>query len=177
MYKIDKLIKSGENLFHTNDLALLWQTANRNTLYTTIKRYTDKGILIPVQKGLYSTILLKDIDPLKLGAIVLHTYSYVSCEHVLYQSGIISQVVYAYTFVSSVSKKFTISGNQYISRRLKDECLFRNAGISEVNKVFIATTERALADTLYFDPKFHFDSNVNINLELLTKIQKEVYGK
>src|SRR3989337_2417083 len=120
MYKIDKLIKSGENLFHTNDLALLWQTANRNTLYTTIKRYTDKGILIPVQKGLY----------------------------------------------------FTISGNQYISRRLKDECLFRNAGISEVNKVFIATTERALADTLYFDPKFHFDSNVNINLELLTKIQK-----
>ena len=158
MYKIDKLIKTGENLFHTSDLALLWQITNKNTLYTTIKRYTNKGILIPVQKGLYSTIPLTQIDPLRLGAVVLHTYSYVSCEYVLYLSGIISQAVYAYTFVSTVSKKF-------------------NNGITQVNKVSIATPERAMADMLYFDPKFYFDTKADIDPKLVKRIQEEVYGK
>ncbi len=177
MYKIDKLIKTGENLFHTSDLALLWQITNKNTLYTTIKRYTNKGILIPVQKGLYSTIPLTQIDPLRLGAVVLHTYSYVSCEYVLYLSGIISQAVYAYTFVSTVSKKFTAGSYQYISRQLRNEYLFRNNGITQVNKVSIATPERAMADMLYFDPKFYFDTKADIDPKLVKRIQEEVYGK
>ena len=39
MYKIDVLLKQDQKVFHTQDLALLWGIINKNTLYTTIKRY------------------------------------------------------------------------------------------------------------------------------------------
>lgn len=52
--KLNLLLRSSQNLFHTQDLALLWAVENRNTLYTTIKRYVKKGTLIKITKGLYS---------------------------------------------------------------------------------------------------------------------------
>ena len=55
MYKIDKLLKLNRDLYHTGDLGVLWEITNKNTLYTTIKRYVQKGILIPIHKGLYAT--------------------------------------------------------------------------------------------------------------------------
>jgi len=56
MYKINKLLAAKQEVFHTNDLALLWDIRNRNTLYTTIKRYVAKGTLIPIHKGLYARV-------------------------------------------------------------------------------------------------------------------------
>ena len=90
MYRIDTLLKLKEKLFHTNDLALLWGITNKNTLYTTIKRYLQKGILIPVHKGFYSTVPIDQLDPFKLAIGYLHRFTYISCETVLIQEGIIS---------------------------------------------------------------------------------------
>src|SRR3990167_505883 len=108
MYKINELLKLQQNLFHTNDLALIWGIDNKNTLYTWIKRYIQKGILIPVQKCLYSTIPLDQLDPIRLGISLIHGFAYLSTESVLAQEGVISQAVFAITLIGSISKRFEV---------------------------------------------------------------------
>lgn len=174
MYRIDNLLKEDQKLFHTRDLALLWGIENDNTLYTTIKRYVDKNILIPVYKGFYSTIPIERIDRIKLGAAALLRYSYVSCEYILSLAGIIFQPINAISFVSSISKKFSIAGSYFLVRRLKDIYLFNETGVFMENGVRKASLERAVADILYYNPHSHFDNRQSINWQKVKKIQKEV---
>jgi hypothetical protein len=174
MYKLNELIKSGRNIFHTNDLAILWNIANKNTLYTTIKRYVQKGVLIPIFKGLYSTVPISDLNPLELGRAIIHRYTYLTTESVLAQAGIITQVTYAYTFASSLSKKATVGSFSFLFRRLKDEYLYNPAGILNKDGNFVATTERAVADMIYFNPKYHFDFSGSIDFEKVRRLQKEI---
>lgn len=174
MYKLNELIKSGRNIYHANDLAILWNIANKNTLYTTIKRYVQKGILIPIFKGLYSTVPISDLNPLELGRAIIHRYTYLTTESVLAQAGIISQVTYAYTFASSLSKKATVGSFSFLFRKLKDEYLYNPAGIINKDGNFVATTERAVADMIYFNPKYHFDFSGSIDFEKVRRLQKEI---
>lgn len=174
MYKIDKLLKLPQKIFHTQDLALLWGIDNKNTLYTTIKRYIQKGILIPIQKGFYSTVPFDQLDPVSLGIGFLHHFAYLSTESVLAQAGIIAQTTYQITLVSEVSKKFTLGGYSYLSRRLKPPFLYQTAGIENRDGKFIASPERAVADMLYFNPQYYFDAPKLIDWQRVKDIQKEV---
>lgn len=174
MYKIDVLLKQNQKLFHTADLAVLWGIDNPNTLYTTIKRYVGKGILIPVQKGLYSVIPLDELDPYFLGAAAIHSYAYVSCESVLARSSVMFQAGEAITFISSVSRRFTIAGQSYLVRKMADRFLFHDAGMTRINGVLTASLPRAVADMRYFHPKAHFDNPKVIDWKAVHTIQKEV---
>ena len=174
MYRISKLIRLDRKLFHSNDLAVLWGISNKNTLYTTIKRYARRGILVPVYKGLYSTVPIAQLNPTELGVAVIHKYAYLSTESVLAQTGIIYQATYGQTFVTSVSKKLRLGGMSFLYRKMKDECLNNPSGLTEINGVFVASTERAVADMLYFNPNYHFDMPDNIDWEKVNVIQKEV---
>lgn len=174
MYKIDILLKQDQKLFHTNDLALLWQIKNNNTLYTTIKRYVQKGILIPIHKGFYSTIPLDKIDPVRLGMGYLHTYCYFTCESILSLHGVIFQVSPYITLVSSVSKKFTLSGYSYLVRKMKDSLLYNNLGIVAQDGIAVSSLERAVADILYFNPRYHIDDRKAVNWRKVKEIQKKV---
>lgn len=158
MYKIDALLKQPQKTFHTSDLGVIWGISNANTLYTTIKRYVQKGVLIKIHKGFYSVVPASELDPLQLGISFLHRYAYVSTETVLSQGGIINQVIYPITLISSVSLKFTLNGQDYICRKLKLDRLFDSTGIEEQNGILMANTKRAVADMLYFNPKYHFDN-------------------
>lgn len=174
MYKIDKLLKLERRLFHTQDLALLWNISNKNTLYTTIARYLKKGILISIHKGFYSTIPIEQLNVNLLGVSYLHTFSYLSTETVLQHHGIISQNSQAITFISSVSKTFKVESHYYLVRQLRQAFLFNSSGIKETNGVFVATLERAVSDMLYFNPKYHFDNPKLIRWDYVTKLQKEI---
>ena len=174
MYRLNELIKSDRKTYHSNDLAVLWSISNKNTLYTTIKRYVQKGILIPIYKGLYSTVPISELDPLELGRAVIHRYTYLTTESVLAQAGIIYQATYAYTFVSSLSKKVIVGPFSFLFRQLKDEYLYNPTGIELQDGNFIATTERAVADMLYFNPKYHFDFSESIDFDNVRRIQKEI---
>lgn len=176
MYRIDKLIKADRKLFHTQDLAILWNIQNKNTLYTTVKRYLKKGILFQIHKGFYATIPADKIDPYLLGSGYLHRYTYLSCEYILAREGIIFQSTPLFTLVSSISKKFTIGINAYYSRQMKNEYLFNDLGKNYENGRLSAKPERALADLLYFNPEYYTD-NKKINWPEVKKIQKEVFGK
>ena len=175
MYKIDKLLKQEEKLFHTKDLALLWGIENENTLYTTIKRYVQKGILIPIHKGFYSTVPLEKINPFRLALGYLHRFAYVSCETVLIEEGVIFQKGCYLTLVSDVSKKFSLASYSFLVRKLKDKFLYNDVGIEEKEGIKKATLERAVADILYFNPKFYFDNPKKINWKKVREI-KEVIG-
>lgn len=174
MYRLSELIKSDRKIYHSNDLAILWGISNKNTLYTTIKRYVQKGVLIPIYKGLYSTVPLHQLNPLELGRAIIHRYTYLSTESVLAQAGVIAQVPYAYTFVSGLTKNATVGSMSFHFRKLKNEYLHNPAGVTNQNGNFVATTERAVADMLYFNPRYHFDFSENIDFEKVKRIQKEV---
>jgi predicted transcriptional regulator of viral defense system len=158
MNKLNILLKSNEKLFHTQDLALLWMVENRNTLLTTIKRYVKKGILIQIVKGFYSTVPINEIDKFELGTSLIHRYCYVSCETVLFLEGVINQVVYPITYVSSISTKIEINGILYIYRQAKPELLLNSDGILQKKGYFMATKERAISDMMYFNPKYYLDT-------------------
>jgi len=174
MYRIKQLLKLDRKLYHTGDLATLWGINNKNTLYTTIKRYTQKGILIPIYKGLYSTVPINKLDPLVLGKTIIHRYTYLSLESVLVQKGVIFQAVNSYTFVCDISKQVSINHLNFSYRQLASQFLFNLSGIEDQNGVLVATVERAVADMHYFNPKYYLDLNSEINWQEVKKIQKEV---
>jgi len=172
--KLPVLLGQSQKLFHTNDLALLWGINNKNTLYTTIKRYVKKKILIPIHKGFYATLEADKIDPLKLGIAFLHQFAYLSTETVLVKEGIIFQNIPCLTLVSAVSKQFKIGDNLYKVRQMKDEFLYQDAGIVIKNGLRQAGVERAVADLLYFNPNYHFDGAKFVDWDRVKKIQQKV---
>ena len=131
MYRISDLIKQDRKLYHSQDLAILWGISNKNTLYTTIKRYVQRGVLISIYKGLYSTVPLSQLNPLDLGKAIIHRYTYLSTESVLSHAGIIFQMTYDYTFISNLPKKVTVDSMSFLFRKLKDEYLYHPAGIED----------------------------------------------
>lgn len=176
MYRIDTLLKSDQKLYHTLDLALLWNIHNKNTLYTTIKRYIDKGVLVPIHKGFYSTLSVDQIDPVRLGVGYLHSFTYLSCESVLARHGIIFQQSDYITLVSSKSKKFTIGKKNYLVRKLSEKYLFNPIGVTSQNGIYTSSLERSVVDMLYFNRHYHFDARDKIHWKKVRDIQKEVYG-
>jgi len=174
MYRMSELLQLDRKIYHTGDLAVLWDISNKNTLYTTISRYVQKGILFPIYKGLYATVSLPLLNPLELGKAIIHRYAYLSTESVLAQAGVIFQATYAYTFVSDLPKKVNIGSMSFLFRKLKQEYLNNPVGVLNQNGIFIATTERAVADMLYFNPRYHFDVSESIDFKKVKLIQKEV---
>lgn len=174
MYRISVLLALNRTLFHTKDIALLWNITNPNTLYVTISRAVRAGVLYPIQKGLYSSVPLSNIDPFALGVALIHTYTYVSCETVLAKAGVITQHVDAMTFVSSRSKTIDCLGSRFRFRQLTDRFLYQSIGVKREGEVLWATPERALADLLYFWPSYHIDNRSEVQWKNVRMIQEEV---
>lgn len=172
--RITILARQPYPIFHTQDLARLWNIKNLNTLYTLLKRYTKKGIFYRIYKGLYSLFPLEKLDPLLLGIKALHSYAYVSTETILVEQGIITQIIFHHTLVSSCSRRFQIGPHSFISRQLSDKFLYHPAGIIEENGIMKATPERAFADLLYFNPKAYFDGMKMIDFAKVRDLQKEI---
>jgi len=172
--RFSQLAKMGLAVFHTGDLANLWQIKDLNNLHMTLKRYVDQGLLVRVYRGLYSLQPVDKLNPYLLGIKALHKYSYVSTETVLAEAGVIQQKINQITLISSISKKFALAGHSYYSRQLADKFLYNSAGVNEVNGIRKATTERAIADLLYFNPKAYLDAEKQINWSKVKQIQKGI---
>lgn len=159
--KLDILLKQPQKIYHTDDLRILWDIINPNTLHQTISRLVKRGVLIKIYKGLYSTIPISDLDPIELGSRLINRFCYLTTETVLAQKGIINQSPNKITFVSNISKKITISNNTYLYRQLNDKYLYDSSGISpQSNGVLVASVDRAKSDMLYFQSHYYFDKNI-----------------
>lgn len=174
MDKYEVLLKQDKKTFHASDLALLWDISNKSTLNTTLKRFADRGILKRIHKGFYATTDIKDLNPLDLAFSYLNTYSYLSLETILARDGVIFQDVKYTTFVSSKTRTFRLNGVAYKSRQLKDVYLNNTAGVIKVGNHFEATMERAVADILYYNPKYYFDNSKLIDFYKVKLLQKEM---
>jgi hypothetical protein len=78
------------------------------------------------------------------------------------------------TFVSDLPRKVSIGPISFLFRQLKAEYLNNPTGVMNQNGVFIAAVERAVADMLYFNPRYHFDVPESIDWDKVKLIQKEV---
>ncbi len=170
--RIALLAKKQEVIFHIDDLANLWAMNDRNTLRVTLKRYVDHKLFYRIYRGFYSFSPTAELDPLLLGAKAIHQFCYISTETILWREGYISQAPSIYTFVSMLSKQFRIGPHRFKSRKLHDRYLYQPAGLITQNGVKQATAERAIADMLYFNPRFHFDRPVP--WKKIRKLQKEI---
>jgi hypothetical protein len=128
-------------------------------------------------RGLYSIKPVSELDPLLLGAQVINDYCYLSAETILVKQGIIFQQLGYYTFIGKKTKRIKIGDYKYYCRQLKDEFLYNDIGVDKTGKYNIATLERAVADILYFNPKYHFDNPDAINFKEVKRIQSAVYNK
>jgi predicted transcriptional regulator of viral defense system len=164
----------GEEIFHAQDLANLWEISDKNTLHTTLKRYTQKGLLHRIYRGLYTIKPISEINPWELGLKIMHGYAYIGAETVLFQEGIINQSPNAITIISNKSKRIIVGQNNYHFRKLHDMYLYNPDGILIKNKFMISTVERAIADMLYFNPLIYFDNNKLINWAKVKRIQKSL---
>lgn len=169
--RLSRLFALGESLFHAGDAANLWGISNKNTLYTTLSRYVAGGFIHRVCKGLYAVKNITEIDPFLLGVKALHSSAYVSCETILYKDGILNQPPQEITLISRFSKHFSIAGRHYRSRKMRDDFLFNDAGIGIKDGVRVASLHRAIADTLYFNPRKYFDAG-NSKLINWNKVKK-----
>lgn len=174
MNKLISLFQSEQKLFHIQDLALILGISNRHNLRVTISRYIKKGILKPVHRGLYSTVPVQSIDRFKLGSFFIHKFCYVSLYSIFERHGVINQKVHSINFVSSFSKKIEFNGELFVYKQMSMQYLLNPEGVSLVNSVYEASLERAVADSIYFRLKDHFDSQNLINWDRVSEIKKIV---
>ncbi len=167
--KKQKLIQDNRDLYHTQDLSVLWGMENEASLHTTISRYVKKGFLNRIHKGFYSTKPIKDIDPVKLGLVSLRRWGYLSTESVLVSKGVIFQELKYITLISDFSKKISIAGHDYKIRKMKKDFLYNETGIK--NKK--ASLERAVADMLYYSSDYYFDNERKINWNKVEDIKNK----
>jgi predicted transcriptional regulator of viral defense system len=171
------IARLGLQVFHIDDLARIWGINNRNTLSTNLKRYVERGLLYRLYRGLYSIKPIEELEPLTLGSQAIHSYCYLSGETILAKEGIIFQQLAYFIFMGEKTKRFKIGDYQYYCRQLKDEFLYNDTGIDKTGKFNLASPERAVADILYFNPKYHFDNPDAINWDEVKRIQAVVYNK
>lgn len=156
-----ELAALGETVFHAGDLGNLWGIKKQRTLYETLSRYCRKGLLYRIHKGMYSLKNPSAIQPFLLGVKALHRYAYISCETILFDIGMINQPSREITIISSISKRYSVAGHRFRSRKLADKFLFNDYGIELRDGVRIASSARAIADMLYFYPRKHFDAPID----------------
>lgn len=171
---IVSLYKSKQTVFTVNDIALLWREQNRNNLRVRIKYFADKGDLIRLRRGIYAK---SEYDTLEV-ATKIYTPSYVSCETVLRNEGVIFQHYDTIFVISYLSRDIVLDdGTKITYRRIKHEMLLNNIGLERKKQYMIATKERALVDMVYLFGDIHFDNLRGIDWNMCRRIAQSYDSK
>lgn len=168
------LITTSKDVFTTSDLAVLWAITNKNTLWTTIKRYINDGILFRIQKGLYSKIEPNKLNPYVVGCAIGGPYSYISTETILQKYGAIMQFGSAITVASGKTKTVVVNDRKFIYRAFKPSILLNRNGITDKSGYAEASKERAMADLNYLNPKYFIDNTKAIDTAALNRLKEEI---
>lgn len=115
-----------------------------------LERYTKNGIFKRIKNGFYVSTNPK--PNLWVVANKIYRPSYISLETALSYYGIIPESVYSTTSVTpKPTRTFTIDNNVLVFRKIKQKAFTGYKPIKIATEtVFIAETEKALADYLYF---------------------------
>lgn len=157
-----ELYKSAKTVFTTKDIALLSNIKDINNLKSKIAYQVKNGKLLRVRNGLF--IKNKNYNPKEL-ATSIFTPSYISFETVLRGEEVIFQYHKAIFAASYLSREIKCDNKKIIYRKLKDEILVNNLGISIKEHYSIASRERAFLDMIYLFNDYHFDNLSKIDWE------------
>jgi predicted transcriptional regulator of viral defense system len=147
--KTIELIKVLEGLhkpFYTiSDLEKV-TSLSRDSLYVTIKRLIDRGVLEKMGSGIYR--LFTTPPSIEKVASSLYMPNYISFESALSRYGVLTLIPYTLIFATTrKSKRFTIEGRDIEFRQLKRDLFW---GYEMEGGIYIARPEKAFLDLVYF---------------------------
>jgi len=160
-------------IFRLEDIFKWFPDENRRTMIFQLSVWTKRGHLERLKRGVYKFSDYQINDILVLSDFLLP--SYVSCETALNDYGIVPDIPFAVTAVTS-AKTSSIKAGKYglfIYRHIKPELFFghREIAVDALYSYRIAVPEKALFDFLYlqsfekrFDPKNCF-KEMRLNIE------------
>lgn len=109
------------NALSTADLAVLWGIKDKNTLWTTIKRYVASGKLYKIHRGLYSKIPVDKLSDYELARAPCGNLSYVTLETILSKAGAMSQSVDPIILADQKSQTIKYGNKTIICKQLKPD--------------------------------------------------------
>jgi predicted transcriptional regulator of viral defense system len=118
---------------------------SKDSLYVTIKRLVDRGILERIGKGIYRLFIAK--PSIEKIAASLYIPNYLSFESALLRYGILNLVPYSLTFATTKkTKRLTVEGRDIEFRQIKKELFW---GFEMQDGIYVAKPEKAFLDLVY----------------------------
>lgn len=169
--RYEQLRASGKTVFTVQDCLLLFPTTKAQTVRNFFQRMKKKWIMHQAQWWIWT---LKEYDHYELFS-KLKKNSYISCETVLKQAGVIFQRQgNTITWISDNSIQKSVDGWNYTYRKIQSTILLEPAWIIHANHYAIATPERALCDIIYLSPDMYFDDLSSLSQEKI-KVLSQYY--
>lgn len=149
MKYIELLEKIHTPVFSIQDLKI----SNVSILPYQISKLKKDGYINKIRNGLYIFSNKKDSIPIEHLAFRLYEPSYISLESALFYYGIIPEIIYNVTSISTrVTRKFKNDFGIFIYRNIKKELFWGYRKEEKDGLVYlIAEPEKALLDYLYFN--------------------------
>lgn len=173
---IKDLIKykiSFQTVFSFSDLSHMVDGYTGPKLRSALKYAVQNGDIFRISRGIYS--LTRDYSRLEF-ANKYRTPSYISLYSVLQKTGVVFQPYSTIHVVSNRSREVEIDGQKYLYRKIKDIVLLNTLGVLNENGVQMASIERAICDKLYLDGVEYFDNLRNVNWDLMSQLNNQVYN-
>ena len=150
--KITELIKSLERLnkpfYSIADLEKITGLP-RKSLYVTLRRLVDRGILERIGPGVYRLFTSK-ASAEKIAAL-LYMPNYLSFEFLLSRYGVLNLVPYTITFATTrKTKRITLLGRDIEYRQIKKGLFW---GYEIKGGIYVAKPEKAFLDLVYIASK------------------------
>ena len=166
---IKEIYKDKRTLFTFKEIAMLVNETDASRLRQRINYYVKTNAIINIRRGIYAK---EDYNAEEL-ACKIYTPAYLSLEYVLQKAGVIFQYSEKLTAISYLSRTIVADKYNVSYQKIKNDILVNPAGIiRQDNNINIASTERALLDTLYLNKEYYFDVITGIDkrkiIELLT---------
>lgn len=149
------ILRGKNTVFTFKDVLLASGETNAALLRRRINYYVQAKEIYPLRRGIYAKD--RNYDRLEL-ANKIFSPSYISFETVLAKEGIIFQHYDRLFAASYLTREIMCDGGIYSFRRLKNTILTNSLGIEIKPNYSMASKERAFLDTLYLNPKYHFDN-------------------
>jgi predicted transcriptional regulator of viral defense system len=140
--------KMKKNIFSKTEAQLVAFETSPEVLKLQLHQWVKSGDLIALKKGLYvySDVQINKVEIAKY----LYFPSYISLEYALSIYGIIPDVPFSMTMITTkTSRTFDTVFGQFIYHKIKGEAFF---GFDTVT--LIAEREKALVDYFYFNTKY-----------------------
>lgn len=118
---------------------------SRKSIYVTLNRLVEKGILERIGTGIYR--LFTAIVPVEKIAGSLYMPNYLSFESALSRHGILNLVPYTLTFATTrKTKRFILEGRDVEFRQIKKDLFW---GYEMQGGIYVAKPEKAFLDLVY----------------------------